>query len=25
VVFRNDVYGRDPATLAALDSPYRAP
>ena len=25
VVFRNDVYGRDPPTLAALDSPYRAP
>jgi len=25
VVFRNDVYGRDPATLAALDSLYRAP
>jgi hypothetical protein len=24
-VFRNDVYDRDPATLAALDSPYRAP
>jgi murein L,D-transpeptidase YcbB/YkuD len=25
VVFRNDVYGRDPPTLAALDSPFRAP
>jgi murein L,D-transpeptidase YcbB/YkuD len=23
VIFRNDVYGRDPATLAALDSPFR--
>jgi murein L,D-transpeptidase YcbB/YkuD len=22
VVFRNDVYGRDPPTLAALDAPY---
>ena len=25
VIFRNDVYERDPATLAALDSPFRAP
>jgi len=25
VIFRNDVYGRDAATLAALDSPFRAP
>jgi murein L,D-transpeptidase YcbB/YkuD len=25
VIFRNDVYGRDPATLAALDSPFNAP
>jgi murein L,D-transpeptidase YcbB/YkuD len=25
VIFRNDVYGRDPATLAALDSPFTAP
>jgi hypothetical protein len=25
VIFRNDVYGRDPATLAALDSAFRAP
>jgi len=24
VIFRNDVYGRDAATLAALDSPFRA-
>jgi murein L,D-transpeptidase YcbB/YkuD len=23
VVFRNDVYGRDPPTLAALDGPFR--
>jgi murein L,D-transpeptidase YcbB/YkuD len=23
VIFRNDVYGRDAATLAALDSPFR--
>jgi murein L,D-transpeptidase YcbB/YkuD len=23
VMFRNDVYDRDPATLAALDGPYR--
>jgi murein L,D-transpeptidase YcbB/YkuD len=25
VIFRNDVYGRDPATLAALDSPFSLP
>jgi murein L,D-transpeptidase YcbB/YkuD len=25
VVFRNDVYGRDGPTLAALDSPFQAP
>jgi murein L,D-transpeptidase YcbB/YkuD len=25
VVFRNDVYGRDPATLAALNSEFRLP
>ena len=25
VLFRNDVYDRDPATLAALDSPFVAP
>jgi murein L,D-transpeptidase YcbB/YkuD len=25
VVFRSDVYGRDPATLAALDSDFRLP
>jgi murein L,D-transpeptidase YcbB/YkuD len=25
VLFRNDVYGRDPATLAALDSDFRLP
>ncbi|RPI16164.1 MAG: murein L,D-transpeptidase [Lysobacterales bacterium] len=25
VIFRNDVYGRDPATLAALDSDFRLP
>ena len=25
VIFRNDVYNRDPTTLAALDSPFRAP
>jgi murein L,D-transpeptidase YcbB/YkuD len=25
VVFRNDVYGRDPPTLAALDSDFRLP
>jgi len=25
VIFRNDVYGRDPATLAALDSEFRLP
>ena len=25
VIFRNDVYGRDPPTLAALDAPFRAP
>lgn len=25
VIFRNDVYGRDPPTLAALDSPFSAP
>jgi len=25
VLFRNDVYNRDPATLAALDSPFVAP
>jgi murein L,D-transpeptidase YcbB/YkuD len=25
VVFRNDVYGRDPATLAALNSDFRLP
>ena len=25
VVFRNDVYGRDAATLAALDSDFRLP
>jgi murein L,D-transpeptidase YcbB/YkuD len=25
VVFRNDVYGRDPATLAALNSTFRMP
>jgi murein L,D-transpeptidase YcbB/YkuD len=24
VIFRNDVYGRDPATLAALNAPFRA-
>lgn len=24
VIFRSDVYDRDPATLAALDSPFRA-
>jgi murein L,D-transpeptidase YcbB/YkuD len=25
VIFRNDVYQRDPATLAALDGPFRRP
>lgn len=25
VVFRNDIYGRDPPTLAALDSDFRLP
>ena len=25
VIFRNDVYGRDPPTLAALDSDFRLP
>jgi len=25
IVFRNDVYGRDQATLAALDSDFRLP
>jgi L,D-transpeptidase YcbB len=25
VIFRNDVYGRDPPTLAALDSDFRVP
>jgi murein L,D-transpeptidase YcbB/YkuD len=25
VIFSNDVYGRDPATLAALDSPFTTP
>ena len=25
VVFRNDIYGRDPATLAALNSDFRLP
>jgi murein L,D-transpeptidase YcbB/YkuD len=25
VIFSNDVYGRDPPTLAALDSPFTAP
>jgi hypothetical protein len=25
VVFRNDVYGRDAATLAALDGDFRVP
>ena len=25
VIFRNDVYNRDPATLAALDSDFRLP
>jgi murein L,D-transpeptidase YcbB/YkuD len=25
VIFRNDVYGRDPATLAALDSAFSGP
>ena len=25
VIFRSDVYGRDPATLAALDSGFRLP
>jgi murein L,D-transpeptidase YcbB/YkuD len=25
VMFRNDVYGRDPPTLAALNAPFRAP
>jgi murein L,D-transpeptidase YcbB/YkuD len=25
VVFRNDIYGRDPATLAALNSGFRLP
>ena len=25
VVFRNDVYGRDPPTLAALNSTFRLP
>jgi murein L,D-transpeptidase YcbB/YkuD len=25
VIFHSDVYGRDPATLAALDSPFSAP
>ena len=25
IVFRNDVYGRDPATLAALNSDFRLP
>jgi murein L,D-transpeptidase YcbB/YkuD len=25
MIFRNDVYGRDPATLAALDSPFSLP
>jgi len=25
VTFRNDVYGRDPPTLAALDAPFAGP
>jgi murein L,D-transpeptidase YcbB/YkuD len=25
VIFRNDVYGRDPATLAALNGTFRRP
>ena len=25
VIFRNDVYGRDKATLAALNAPFTAP
>ena len=25
VIFRNDIYGRDAPTLAALDAPFRAP
>jgi murein L,D-transpeptidase YcbB/YkuD len=25
VIFRKDVYGRDPATLAALNSDFRVP
>jgi murein L,D-transpeptidase YcbB/YkuD len=25
VLFRNDIYGRDPPTLAALDSEFRLP
>ena len=25
VIFRKDIYGRDPPTLAALDSDFRLP
>jgi murein L,D-transpeptidase YcbB/YkuD len=25
VIFRNDIYGRDPPTLAALNSGFRLP